>query len=155
MDTLYGGTGADSLSGGAGNDVLLGGGGLDTLDGGDDADRLTGGAQGDLLRGGAGNDVFLFGTGHGQDTIADWSDMDISVAGADDLLDLTGFGSALIFRGTDALVLGGGPQLNFAVTGGGDVLVSIDNTGDAVADSTILLVGATNLDASDFLFFVI
>jgi Ca2+-binding RTX toxin-like protein len=60
VDTLNGGTGADSLLGGAGNDTLLGA---------DGADTLTGGAGNDTLNGGAGNDTFVFAAGFGSDTV--------------------------------------------------------------------------------------
>jgi len=62
-DVLVGGLGADTLVGAAGNDSLTGDNGNDVLDGGDGDDTLTGGTGDDSLTGGAGNDRIDAGTG--------------------------------------------------------------------------------------------
>jgi Ca2+-binding RTX toxin-like protein len=56
-DSLYGMGGNDTLGGGAGADILHGGDGIDTLDGGIDNDKLYGEAGVDTLRGGLGTNL--------------------------------------------------------------------------------------------------
>jgi len=74
-DIVYGGgdDGADSITGGAGNDQLFSGGGNDTVEGGAGDDTLWGGAGDDSFAGGSGSDLFIFASGHGDDTITDFS----------------------------------------------------------------------------------
>ena len=81
-DTLHGGYGDDSLDGGSGNDWLNGVTGNNTLNGGAGNDNLIGLSGNDSLIGGAGNDMlyggsdadsFEFAAGHGDDTIADFT----------------------------------------------------------------------------------
>ncbi|MBL4919002.1 DUF4347 domain-containing protein [Szabonella alba] len=81
-DTLNGDNGANVLTGGNGNDFLFavggndlvyGGAGNDTLYGGAGDDTIEGGSGNDRLYGDAGADSFIFKSGHGQDTILDFS----------------------------------------------------------------------------------
>ncbi len=67
-DVLTGGLGADTLVGAAGNDSLTGDNGNDVLDGGDGDDTLSGGTGDDSLTGGAGNDKI--DAGAGTDTVS-------------------------------------------------------------------------------------
>lgn len=66
-DDLPSGGNADSLYGYAGDDSLYGNGGADTLIGGTDDD---------WLEGGKGGDTFVYKIGDGNDTIADYSEID-------------------------------------------------------------------------------
>ena len=122
-DTLYGGPGG-------GDDVLVGNEGNDRLFGGLGDDRLAGGPGNDRLAGGPDADVFVFESGHGADTIIDFSD-------TEDRIDLTAFG---ILSFDDI-------SISSATTG-----VTIDLS--AHDGGTILLEGfvMVNLDAADFLF---
>ncbi|MEM6618272.1 MAG: M10 family metallopeptidase C-terminal domain-containing protein [Pseudomonadota bacterium] len=125
-DDLRGHAGRDRLTGGAGDDHLYGGDGRDSMGGGSGADVLTGGKGRDRLTGGAGDDVFVFASGHGEDTVTDFS------LGEDriDLSDLaTGFGDLTL---TD---LGGAAQV-------------------AIGAVTVTLNGVlvANLGADDFVF---
>lgn len=136
----------DKLMGGAGNDVLIGDGeileagatgGDDTLEGGDGDDVLYGdgvvmaaGARGgaDKLTGGAGSDRFVFLPGSGKDEITDFTRGGPEA----DRIDLSAFET--VFE-----------ALQFSVSSAG-VLIQLS------AADTILVRGATNLDAADFVF---
>lgn len=92
-DLLDAGVGDDLLNAGAGHDFLFGRGGNDTLMGADGKDQLFGGAGDDVINagngddyifGGEGYDIFVFSSGHGNDTIYDFSL-------SEDALDLTDF----------------------------------------------------------------
>ena len=114
-DILWGDGNANRLFGGGGNDELHG----------DDGD--------DLLEGGEGADTFIFDRGHGEDTIADFTD-------GEDLIDLTAFG------------LSGFEELTSLSDSDGttiDLTAHPDGGG-----GSILLEGfdMANLDATDFTF---
>ncbi|MGV2827299.1 hypothetical protein [Myxosarcina sp. GI1(2024)] len=103
---LEGGNGKDSLSGGLGNDLLSGGNGQDTLvglagddslEGGNSKDLLDGGAGDDLLNGGNGKDTFVIASGNGSDTIEDFSNDLIGLAGGLSYDDLTFSGNTIRF----------------------------------------------------------
>ena len=104
-------------------------GGNDTIDGSVRDDVMVGYGGDDSLTGGAGADTFVFGTGHGNDTITDFTD-------GTDLIDLSALGS-----------------MNFDA-----LTISDDGNGNAVittsAGNTITLTGvaAADLDASNFVF---
>ena len=131
-NVLDGGAGDDKLYGGpgGGDDVLVGNTGNDRLFGGQGQDRLEGGTGNDRLAGGHGADVFIFESGHGTDTITDFSD-------TEDKIDLSAFG----LSGYDDLTVS-------SSTDGVTIDLSAHDGG------TILLEGfvMANLDAADFLF---
>lgn len=124
-DLVLAGEGDDTIGGGAGNDMLFGEEGDDTIHGG---------AGDDTLYGGSGADTFVFKTGHGTDTIKDFTDGEDTIR--IDTVGLTG------------------------VTGFGDLAIT-DDAGTAVIDmtaqggGTIRLEGvdAADLDATDFQFY--
>ncbi len=125
------GTGRDNrLEGGAGNDQFWGGSGDDALEGGAGADRFNGGPGSDRLSGGEDADIFVFVSGHGNDTITDFTD-------EQDLIDLTAFG------------LSGFQDLSVS-SDANDVTVDLSPYGGG----SILLAGfdIANLDATDFIF---
>src|SRR4028118_935656 len=107
---LLGNAGNDILIGGNGTDLLLGNAGDDLVDGGNGDDTLRGGLGNDTLTGGNGGDVFVFASGHGTDTITDFS------LGQGDKIGLTGgltFGN-LSFSGNQILL---GTQVLAVLTG--------------------------------------
>ena len=140
-DRVFGQAGDDTLSGGAGEDTLLGGNGNDHLDGGagNDSffaqagdDRLTGGAGDDVLRGQAGDDVFVFAPGHGDDTIADFTD-------AEDRVDLRAFGlDGFGDSSISATEVAGGVRLDLGEHGGGTLLLRGFDIEDLDADDFVL-----------------
>jgi Ca2+-binding RTX toxin-like protein len=66
-DSIAGGNGADSISAGAGNDSIDGGSGADIIDAGEGNNSVLGGAGDDSITAGAGND--LIDSGSGDDTV--------------------------------------------------------------------------------------
>ena len=66
-DSIAGGNGADSITGGAGNDSIDGGSGADIIDAGEGNNSVLGGAGDDSITAGAGND--LIDSGSGDDTV--------------------------------------------------------------------------------------
>ncbi len=130
-DALYGGTGADSLAGHEGDDELYGGEGDDILEGGAGADAIVGGTGDDKMYGDGGDDVFVFATGHGDDTIYDFT------AGADKI-DLTGIAGITNFNDLSITESDDGVTIDLTKNGGGTIFL----------DGTAL----DNLDAGDFIF---
>ncbi|MDE0538734.1 MAG: calcium-binding protein [Rhodospirillales bacterium] len=102
---------ADTLTGGAGDDTIAGLGGDDTLTGGDGADK------------------FVFASGHGDDTITDFTD-------SEDTIDLSAFTSITGFD--DLTVTQDGNNTVITVPGGGTITLQ---------DFT-----QSDLDANDFVF---
>jgi Ca2+-binding RTX toxin-like protein len=154
---MIGNSGANVLRGLNGDDRLFGGAGADTLEGGSGVDVLAGGAGLDLLSGGAGADLFLFqraelGSGDVLATIADFhrSQGDkLSVNG----LFVFKFIGADPFTGDPGYYDDGASAGQFryeTVSGGVRLLGDVD--GDGAADWAIQLLGATSLQASDFVF---
>ncbi len=101
----------------------------DTLTGGAGDDTITGLAGDDTLTGGDGADTFVFASGHGNDTITDFTD-------GEDTIDLSAFTSITGFG--DLTVTQNGNNTVITIPGGG----------------TITLQGftSTDLDATDFTF---
>ena len=166
FDRLFGGTGNDSIEGQQGTDALFGSFGNDTLKGGDDRDRFFGGADNDLVFGDAGNDevfgnggfdtidggtgndrllgnfnadTFVFEDGHGNDTIADFEELnnfekiDLSaIQGINSLADLN-----LASNSSGA-----------AVQSGSSVVITT-SAGNTIVLENVLL---ADLDGSDFIF---
>lgn len=131
-DFLDGGAGNDTLAGGSGNDELFGGAGDDVLQGGSGVDRLTGGPGADVFRYAAATD--------GGDYILDFDQ-------STDVIDLSAIGSCA-FAGESA------SALSYGVTywhDGAATVVSIEATGDRVADMTLTLSGTFDLTALDFI----
>ncbi len=106
---LHGDGGNDNLTGGAGNDMLFGGIGNDTLNGNNGDDILDGGEDGDFLYGGFGNDTYRFGVGYGADIIED-NNGDNKV----ELLEIN-------FN-----------AVSFALTDGGELVITITESGDVL-----------------------
>lgn len=110
-DVFFGMSGADLLRGRGGDDVLYAGEGADTVLGGAGADQLWGSSGDDWLSGDAGGDVFVFEPWGGTDRITDfapgedrlrflgtgldWTQLQLSQAGADTLIEY-GTGTVLL-----------------------------------------------------------
>jgi Ca2+-binding RTX toxin-like protein len=125
-DAYQGGTQVDQLNGGSGNDTLAGGGGADALNGG------------------AGQDIFVFAAisdsavGAG-DTISDFN----ATNGANhDTIDLSAL-DVFAYNGTTAAA-------NSAWYSSGKI--SVDSTGDGVADLEVTIGTVTGVNAADFHF---
>ena len=101
----------------------------DTLTGGAGDDTITGLAGDDTLTGGEGADTFVFASGHGNDTITDFTD-------GEDTIDLSAFKAITGFD--DLTVAQNGADTVITVPGGGTITLQ----GFASAD----------LDAADFTF---
>ena len=113
-DWIFGGEGNDSIDGGGDGDNLFGGEGNDTIDGGAGDDLFVAGEGDDSLTGGTGADTFFYESGHGNDTITDFTadedtidlsligtitsfdDLDIGQSGADAVIDLTDHGGGTL-----------------------------------------------------------
>ena len=106
--------------------------GADALVGDRGANTIVGGAGGDDLTGGAGADTFVFESGHGDDTITDFTD-------GEDLIDLTGFAGIAGFSDLTVTQEGDDVKIDLTAHGGGTVLLE----GVSLSD----------LDASDFVFY--
>lgn len=152
-----GGTGNDVIYAGDDNDWFYGGFGNDTMYGEDGDDRLYGDRDDDVIDGGLGRDIIH--TGQGADVIVFNTVADSAVGAQRDVIEDFTVGidtidvSAILagtfdFVGTGALT-GTAPELRLAEMGGSTV-VQMDADGDGLADSEILLRGATGLTADDF-----
>lgn len=160
FNTFRGAGGADFLLGNNGRDTLLGEGGNDTLDGGTAFDKLTGGAGRDTLTGGGDSDFFIYTkladsrVGAAADIITDFTQ------GQDEInlvtIDANQAGGTandgFVFIGSD-LFHGVAGEVRFEVVtgaGGTKTVISLDATGDGVADSQIKLLGGYTLLDGDF-----
>ena len=171
-DILVGGNGNDLLSANAGRDVIFGGAGNDQLAGSEGNDQLRGGAGGDFINGGEGRDILIGGEfvagGFPGDGAADTfyfgfvTDSQPGGAsrsvirdfeqGLDDILlsDIANReGFDFTFIGSDAFSGTIGELRSFNV--GGNTIIRVDTTGNAVADFEVLLNGAMILQQSDFI----
>ena len=172
-DTIYGGDGSDLLQGDSGADWIYGGYGEDSLFGGQDGDVMVAGANNDVLVAGDGADTLFGGAGldhfditdtdNASDTIvfqkvtnprADGQREQIVgfVSGTDHLL-LSWIDADHSLPGRQHLVFGGDqPTVKglWAQAMGQDMVISVDNSGDGVADVEIVLVGVTSVIAADF-----
>ncbi len=148
-DIVLGDNGADMISGGSGNDSLSGGNGADSLWGGLGEDTLEGGVAADMFWGGGDADVFVLNavsesTNSGADRIRDFEQ-------GLDRIDLSDLGD-LEFVGNAGFAGGGQASVRYVRFGGQDrTEVRIDADGNGSQDGLILLDGAMNLTASDFL----
>lgn len=145
-DWIYGGGSNDILRGQAGADVLRGNAGADTIDGGGGADWIAGGMGKDILTGGAGVDSFVY---------RDVAESPPGVANCDVITDFTVGVDKIDLRGSGWSGAGGfatsGPLAANGATYQG-VVLSIDVTGDALADLQIELAGAPALAMTDLLY---
>jgi len=167
-DALYGFGGNDTLDGGAGNDLLVGLNGNDTLLGGDGDDELIGSAGSDQMFGGAGADLFVARIQTEIDVINDFSGTlvfstnaqgrVVRVPGENDKIDLSRIDANVNLDGDQAFTL---VQHGFTGAAGqaysqydsstGVTSLFLDVNGDAIADTTIQLLGHVNLTGADFL----
>ena len=127
--TLEGVTSADLTQNMFVLDDFAGGDGDDTIEGTSHDDTITGGDGDDTMTGNEGADKFVFASGHGDDTITDFTD-------GEDTIDLSAF---------------------TAITGFGDLTVEQDGDDTVITvpgGGTITLQGFTSadLDAADFTF---
>jgi Ca2+-binding RTX toxin-like protein len=102
----------ENVTGSAFSDFIFGNGGANILDGFEGNDSLDGGLGADTLTGGEGSDLFGIGANSGNDTIADFTDLDTilfdALSGVDDFLDLVlvdKAGNTLVTWGTDDSLL--------------------------------------------------
>jgi len=174
-DTIYGAAGNDTLNGDADTDLIYGGSGNDTINGGDNNDNLYGGDGADTIRGNAGSDR-IFG-GFGADTLTGGIDNPTTQGTADtfvylfvqdtgdtitdfsrtqgDKLDFSLFEvdlptSTIVNSSSSNPASLNTNQFYFNET---TKVLSIDTTGDHVADFSLTLQGFTgSLLNSDFIF---
>ncbi len=131
-DVILAGEGADKISGGAGNDMLFG-------EEGDDIIR--GDAGDDWLYGGSGDDVFIYKAGHGNDTIADFTDGDDQIRiDTDGLTGVTGFSDLTITNDNGAAVI------DLTSQGGGTIRLENVNVSDLDADDFTFYDSSTEPD---------
>lgn len=164
-DRLYGGLGRDTVYGGDGNDELYGGDyyyygygsdGVNFLYGGRGADTLTGGVSRDFLDLGANDgaeDVVVILADPGSRTDAR-RDVVIGFEHGTDYFDFYAVDADPGRQGNQRLAWGDStPTAHglWVTTSGPNSVVSIDTTGDAVADATWLVRGVTTLGLIDFL----
>ncbi|WP_225205884.1 hypothetical protein [Novosphingobium huizhouense] len=155
---LIGNDAANLLSGKGGNDVLDGGAGGDTLNGGAGDDRLVGRAGQDLLEGGTGADRFVFvaaDTGKAAvaapDRIVDFSHAEGDRIDLSSIDAVAGTATNNAFRFIGAAAFSGHKgELHYAIGGDGTTRIEADMTGDGLADLMIVLSGAHQLVAGDF-----
>lgn len=142
-----GGSGADTLTGDAQANILKGNRGNDTL---------TGGEGGDTLTGGLGADTFVFtdikdSLATARDTITDFisgrDKLSFSGIDANSTLDADQAFAWIGFNSTGALEAF---SLGYTVQNG-NVVVNADNTGDALADISVVLAGVSALAQTDFI----
>ncbi len=148
----------NTIEGNAGDNVLDGSGGDDIIRGGDGNDTIIGGVGKDMLEGGAGADMFVFSRlTHSGTTIAS-SDTILDFVSADgDKIDLSAFDAQPAVPGLQSFVFSDigltGVIGQLAVSFGDGVnVVSLDTSGDGVANMLIVVNSAFELTATDFLF---
>ncbi len=144
-DLLVGGALNDILRGGRGNDILIGDGHDDKLVGGDGFDFLNGGSGNDTLRGGDDGDLFYLSTGH--DRIRDFD-----VAEGDKIAVFTlGLDEQQILDALAEANRGGANTLgsagvDFELERDGDLLITVDVVGGALATTHVRMDGELSFD---------
>ena len=125
-DSLFGNNGSDTLFGGLGNDTLTGGAGADSLSGGDGDDTLVADSADTFIGGGAGTDtVNITDTGAVNLNLTSRGVEIVNSGGGADLLDATGYGTAVTINaglGNDT-VRGGAVNDVLDGQGGADSIV--------------------------------
>ena len=131
-DWILAGEGNDTINGGDGYDRLHGEEGDDSIDGGADGDMLYGGSGDDHLTGGTGADTFVFESGHGTDTVSDFTD-------GEDMIDLSALTGITAF--SDLSIAADGTTAVIDLTSEGGGTIRLEN------------VDVSDLDADDFVFY--
>jgi Ca2+-binding RTX toxin-like protein len=159
-DILYGAGGNDIIHGNDGNDSLYGGSGNDNLFGDAGNDWMSGGLGADAFVGGAGNDTFSFKAlnesaadaigryiGGAGDVIRDFTSTADSAQ--HDMIDLRGMAASIKHALTWSAA---GPKAYGLWSGNyaGNTYLSVDGTGDAVADFVVKFGSIEKLAQSDF-----
>ena len=166
-DRVDGQAGDDYLSGGIGEDLILGRDGDDVIEGGSGIDRLAGGSGADrfvycfekiqpdfeTIQPDSDASIFDYGSGNqgGADRILDFSQqegdrIDISLLAEY----FSSSDQAFTFIGTDPFS-GAVGEVRFEALRNGDTLVQVEVDGQSGADLSIVLVGAFDLQANDFI----
>jgi Ca2+-binding RTX toxin-like protein len=163
-DQVFAGAGNDSVHGNDGNDRLSGGSGNDSLFGDAGNDWFNGGAGADAFVGGQGSDTFNFRSlgesradelgryvGGGGDVIRDFtSKSDTSNIAQQDKIDLgdlaSAIGHSLKWTGTTSAAYGVWAKSYED----GHTYMSIDGTGDGLADFVVKFGSIEHLSKSDF-----
>jgi Ca2+-binding RTX toxin-like protein len=159
-DTIFAGSGNDTVHGDAGNDRLSGGNGNDNLFGDAGNDWFNGGLGADAFVGGAGNDTFAFKSlkesaadslgryiGGGGDVIRDFTSA--AESAQHDHIDLRSIAASI----HHSLNWTGTTPKAYGVWSGnydGHTYVSVDGTGDAMADLVVKLGALEQLGKVDF-----
>jgi Ca2+-binding RTX toxin-like protein len=148
--------GSDLLQGDAGDDQLRGSLADDRLEGGSGNDTLTGGGGADSITGGSGNDLFSFEAIGDSGIGATARDVITDFTTAQDRIDLSAIGGLSVVSANSAGngvadFTGMANQLAWQQIGA-DMLIYIDQDGDAIADAEIQLSNTNSLQASDFVF---
>ncbi len=147
-DILVGGDGDDMLAGGDGDDMLIGGAGNDRLLGGNGDDDLGGDAGDDVLTGGAGCDIFSFdlvtSPAAGTDVVTDFRRGEDLVWVIGDMADWARLDTNGDWLLTDE-------DQHVTVAAGNLTLDLASLSSGVIGPATILFLGITELDVSDFL----
>ena len=157
VDLLYGDGSGNTLDGGNGNDRLYGRSGDDILEGGLGIDKLSGNTGSDTMTGGEGRDRFIyFREGDSRageatrDTITDFDVTEDRIELSRIDADTTRGGNQAFEFQRFAAFTGEAGELRFSRVDG-DTILMADTDGDRQADFEIVLTGAVNLQADDFL----
>lgn len=153
-DRISGSVQSDKLLGFNGNDIIKGSGGADVLEGMAGEDSLFGGAGSDKFYGGRGadvlnadtdssRDVFVFESSNDSGTTASTRDRIKNFDRGEDVIDLRAFNVDFTGDAFESAV--------WVRQSRSGVVINVDVDGDAVSDMSVFVVGAKNLNASDFL----
>ena len=154
-DILTGDSKANLVDGNAGSDTLAGLGGADTLRGNVGVDLLTGGAGADRIYGGLGIDTFEFLAAADSGTSRASRDQIMDFYQTVDLISLVAIDANEVLAGNQAFTFAGNTTTSGTGTlrffqENGNTVVQINTDADNAAESSILLRGAFNLQATDF-----
>jgi len=167
IDNVTGGAGIDTISTAGGADIISAAAGNDIIDGGSGADVITGGTGTDNITGGGGNDTFIYANadsgGAAKDTITDFDDTTLTVAGDKIQANITLAVATTTFTETDRGTAASTAEApgNLSTTAGDYVFItgtntlSIDLDGDGninVNDLSIILTGETDFAEADLVY---